>query len=63
METKLHTLSASLKVLMFQIPLITTKKGNTFEVGPTMCVSSTNKGKTQVGWVATIGGKCKNELM
>ncbi len=33
------------------------KIGVMFEIGPTMCVSSMNEGKTQVGWVATIGRK------
>jgi hypothetical protein len=28
-----------------------------FEIGPTMCISSTNVGKTQVGWVVVVGQK------
>jgi hypothetical protein len=30
------------------------KIGTTFDVGLIICISSTNKGKTQVRWVATI---------
>jgi len=31
------------------------KQGTTFNAGLTICVSSTNKGKTQVGWVVVVG--------
>ncbi len=31
------------------------KKGTTSKAWPTMCISSTNEGKTQVGWSITIG--------
>jgi len=30
------------------------KVGTTFEIGPTICVSSMNEGKTQVGWVVVV---------
>ncbi len=33
------------------------KTSSTFEVGPTMCVSFANEGKTQVRWVVAIGQK------
>ncbi len=33
------------------------KIGNMSEAKPTMCVSSANEGKTQVGWVVAIGWK------
>jgi hypothetical protein len=49
-ETKRHSSSITLKVLIRQTPPIIKKKGNTFEIGPTMCVSFANKGKTQVRW-------------
>jgi len=35
------------------------KIGNTSEARPIMCISSTNEGKTQVGWVATIGQRAQ----
>jgi hypothetical protein len=40
---------------MLQIPLVITKKDNTSEAKPTMCISFANEGKTQVGWVVAIG--------
>jgi hypothetical protein len=30
---------------------------NTYNVGPTICVSFVKERKTQVGWVATVGRK------
>jgi hypothetical protein len=39
---------------MCQTPPVIAKKGNTSKAKPTMCVSSTNKGKTQIGWVVPI---------
>jgi len=33
------------------------KVGNVSKARPTMCISSTNEGKTQVKWVATVGWK------
>jgi hypothetical protein len=35
------------------------KIGTTFDAKPTICVSSTNKGKTQVGWATTIGWRAR----
>jgi len=55
MKTKLQTLSAALKVPMFQTHPVTEKKtGTIFEARQIMCVSSTNKGKTQVGWATAV---------
>ncbi len=31
----------------------------TFNVGPTLCISSINKGKTQVRWVVGVGRKMR----
>jgi hypothetical protein len=39
------------------------KTSNTSKVGPTMCISSTNKGKTQVRWVVIIGKRCDDQLV
>lgn len=35
------------------------KVGTTFEIGPTICVSSMNEGKTQVGWVVATRWKAR----
>jgi hypothetical protein len=35
------------------------KIGNTSKAGPTMCISSTNNEKTQVGWVVEVGQKAR----
>jgi hypothetical protein len=35
------------------------KIGNTSEARPTMYISFANKGKTQVGWVTTIGKRAQ----
>jgi hypothetical protein len=55
MKTKLQTLLDALKVPMLQTHPVTEKKTSTmFEVRQIMCVSSTNKGKTQVGWAIAV---------
>jgi len=54
-ETKLHTLLVTWKVLTFQILPIIAKKKNTSKAWQTTCVSFTNEGKTQVGWAIVIG--------
>ncbi len=42
-----------------QTPFIIIKKGNTFEVGPTMCVSIANERKTQVEWVVVVAQRVR----
>jgi hypothetical protein len=64
METKLHTLPTTLKVVMLQTPPMITNTSTTSKAKQTMCISFTNEGKTQVGWPTKIGKKKrKNELM
>jgi hypothetical protein len=43
--------------------IIIKKTSITFEVGPTICVSSTNEEKTQVWWVVAIGLKTQKCVM
>jgi hypothetical protein len=43
--------------------IIIKKTSTTSEVGPTICISSTNEEKTQVWWVATIGLKTQKCVM
>jgi len=52
-ETKLHTLLATLKVLMLKT-LVGIVKKKPFNVKPTICIAFANKGKTQVRVVATL---------
>jgi hypothetical protein len=62
-ETKLNTSLAALKALSNVNNSSYNHKNTrtTFNVGPIICISSTNEGKTQVGWVVAIG-KHKGEL-
>ncbi len=56
METKLHISLATQKVLMLNFFIaIIKKKKTTFDAKPIICVSSTNKGKTQARWVVVVG--------
>ncbi len=48
-KPKLHILLVALKVLMLKILIIVIKKQTTFDVGPTICISPTDEGKTQGG--------------
>ncbi len=59
METKLHILLVALKALGNPNNSSCNHKNvkTTSNVGPIICVSSTKEGKTQVGWVVTIGQK------
>jgi len=54
-ETKLHTLLTALKVLMLKAITPIVKTRTTSNGRPTICVSSANKRKTQVGWAVAIG--------
>jgi len=45
---------ATQKTLMLKIHVVLIKTKTTFDAKPTICISSTNEMKTQVGWVGIV---------